>query len=314
MNRPQRSIEIFTMSALDLFVTAMGSFAILMMILFPYYRGPQEAKPAPPQKESREQTKADDTEGLPGVKGDVLFGAWPVRVQDYERFVEETGYTGVYEVNPLQHENLMPGDAWRQPGFAQGPDHPVVGVSWVDARAFCRWLTEMERADGTIGPHDEYRLPTNDEWNVAVGSAKYPWGDQWPLPEKTGNLSGAEFAAPLGYAAVGEAGYDDGFVFTSPVESFPANRYGVHDLCGNVQQWCLDWFRNEMNTADVRAAIPYLQAEVQAKTLRVLRGSSWNLGFEPKLRTGFADYGAQRLRFDYIGFRCVLVVRPHTPP
>jgi formylglycine-generating enzyme required for sulfatase activity len=314
MNRPQRSIEIFTMSALDLFVTAMGSFAILMMILFPYYRGPVKTKPTPPQKEQRETTTSDDAETLVDVKGDVLFGAWPVRVQDYERFVEETGYTGDYETGTLAPENLMPGDAWRRPGFPQERDHPVVGVSWVDARAFCKWLTEKERADGTIGPLDEYRLPTHDEWNVAVGPAKYPWGDAWPLPEKSGNFSGVEFAVPLGYAAAGDGTYTDDFVFTSPVTAFPANRYGIHDLGGNVQQWCLDFFRNEMNAPDVRQAISYLQSDMPEKTVRVLRGASWNLGFEPKLRAAFADYASQGLRFDFIGFRCVLVVRSHSAP
>lgn len=313
MNRPQRSIEIFTMSALDLFVTAMGSFAILMMILFPYYNAAKQMPTSSKERDASKEAAPYDPDALGGAKGDVLFGAWPVRVQDYERFVEETGYTGEYPGDPLQRGNLMPGDAWRSPGFEQAPDHPVVGVSWIDARAFCKWLTEKERADGVIGPSDEYRLPTNDEWNVAVGTAKYPWGDQWPLPEKSGNLSGTEFAPALGYAAAGDGTYSDGFVFTSPVETFPANRFGIHDLCGNVQQWCLDFFRNEMNTADVRAAIPYLQPDVPAKTLRVLRGSSWNLGFEPKLRAAFTDYGNQRLRFDFIGFRCVLVVRSREP-
>lgn len=311
MNRPHRSIEIFTMSALDLFVTAMGSFAILMMILFPYYRGTIEARNAVTSKQGEKAAIGDD-EALAEGKGDVLFGAWPVRLQDYQKFVEETGYDGAYEKGALAPENLMPGDAWRQPGFAQEPDHPVVGVSWVDARAFCKWLTEKERADKTIGPLDEYRLPTHDEWNVAVGPAKYPWGDTWPIPEQAGNLSGAEYAVPIGFAAAGDGTYRDDFAFTAPVTAFPANRYGIHDLSGNVQQWCLDWFRNEMNAPDVRGSIAYLKDDLPAKTARVLRGSGFNLGFEPKLRSAFADFASQGLRFDYIGFRCVLVVR--SPP
>ena len=70
MNRPARSIEIFTMSALDLFVTAMGSFAILMMILFPYFR------------------HQEDEQKVLNTPGNVLFCVWPTRLKDFEEFVK----------------------------------------------------------------------------------------------------------------------------------------------------------------------------------------------------------------------------------
>jgi formylglycine-generating enzyme required for sulfatase activity len=312
MNRPQRSIEIFTMSALDLFVTAMGSFAILMMILFPYYDA--DRKKAARAAEQREKGAPADAEGVTAVKGDVLFGVWPVRVQDYEKFVEETGYDGTYEDGPLDPSNVMAGDAWRQPGFEQGPTHPVVGVSWIDARAFCKWLTKKERESGAIGPLDEYRLPTADEWSAAIGATKYPWGDTWPPPGRVGNLSGTEFARPLGYAAVGDGTYEDGFVFTSPVDAFPANRYGIHDLAGNVAQWCLDWFRDDMNPPELREAVPYLKTPTTPKAFRTFRGLNWFEGSEPKLQSRFHDYAWQELRLENLGFRCVLVVHPQTAP
>jgi hypothetical protein len=62
------------------------------------------------------------------------------------------------------------------PGFeqTQTDDDPVVGVSWYDAKAFCEWLTLRERAAGRLPPDREYRLPTDNEWSVAVGLNEDP--------------------------------------------------------------------------------------------------------------------------------------------
>src|SRR5258708_37351154 len=124
MNRPPRSIEIFTMSALDLFVTAMGSLAILMMILFPYFH----------EKKGPKVDKAEI------AKSTLLFCVWDPRLQDFEEFAKATAEnkTGAAA------ETKAP-DAWRSPGFEQQPNFPVVSVSWEQAAAFCKWLTEKER-------------------------------------------------------------------------------------------------------------------------------------------------------------------------
>jgi len=178
---------------------------------------------------------------VPGT--DVLFSIWDTRVQDYEVFVKATGRS------------------WEKPyGFLQGPSHPVVDVSWEDAKAFCQWLTEMERTAGTLGAEQEYRLPTDAEWSVAAGLSQesgatlsekeedgrfkgvYPWGKQWPPPKGAGNY----------HASLDVDDYEK----TSPVGSFGANTFGLYDMGGNVHQWCEDWFNTE-------------------KKLRVLRGSSW---------------------------------------
>lgn len=309
MNRPARSIEIFTMSALDLFITAMGSFAILMMILFPYYRAEKMAEAARKEQREREKAEADktgDADAIGMATGDVLMCIWPTRLQDYQQFVEESGYQGFDPKRPYSSTDLMRGEPWRDPGFAQEPTHPVVGVSWVDARAFCAWLTKKERAAGTIGPQDYYRLPSDEEWSAAAGAEKYPWGNDWPPPPGAGNFAGAEYQASLGYTAPG--GYRDDYPFTAPVGRFAANRLGIHDLAGNVGEWCLDFFRSEMNPPDLRAAMPALQQEVPARTRRVLRGSHWQTGYEGRLRTAFRDSLRPTLRWEASGFRCVLVI------
>jgi formylglycine-generating enzyme len=122
------------------------------------------------------------------------------------------------------------GADWRHP---EGPhssvegrgDHPVVQVSWHDALAYCRWT-------GT-------RLPTEAEWECAarggrVGTA-FPWGDDLePGGEHRMNVFQGSF--PGGNTAA------DGFLGTAPVGAFAPNDFGLHNVTGNVWEWCADWF------------------------------------------------------------------------
>src|SRR6516165_4938054 len=122
----------------------------------------------------------------------VLFSIWDTRVQDYAVYAgENEGASGEWKDVEWQ-------------GMKQGPTHPVVNVSWEDARAFCAWLTKKEQAAGKIGPREEYRLPTDHEWSCAVGIGEqeeartipdgknmkikdvYPWGNAWPTPADAG--------------------------------------------------------------------------------------------------------------------------------
>lgn len=196
---------------------------------------------------------------LEGLKfapvGDVLFCTYLVRVKDFAVFAKET--------------NFKPTN-WRNPGFEQKPDHPVVNVSWNDAMNFCKWLTERDRKSGLLQDGEIYRLPTDLEWSKAVGLPEengktpelrdigvpdvYPWGTDWPPPPGAGNYTGEETLSEVAIK-----GFEDGFVWTSPVGSFPPNKFGLYDMGGNVCQWVLDdW------NADGKA--------------KVLRGGSWYNG------------------------------------
>lgn len=192
----------------------------------------------------------------------VLFSVWETRVQDYEVFARETGRE------------------WPAAGIPQGPTHPAVQVSWHDAQAFCAWMTVCDRRAGSIGEQDHYRLTSDREWSCAAGIGdledpsavpsksspggpgnRFLWGTGWPPPAGAANYAGEEARSLLGkpeYKALGWIidGYRDPFLETAPVGSFPANQHGLHDLSGNVWEWCEDWHD-------------------QGRNLRVARGSDF---------------------------------------
>jgi formylglycine-generating enzyme required for sulfatase activity len=169
----------------------------------------------------------------------------------------------------------------------------VCGVSWEDAKAFCQWLTEKERKEKLFAVGCEYRLPTETEWNVGVGStSKYPWGDEWPPPRGAGNYAGEEVQqAGMPSYWTGIPGYNDGYPRTSPVGSFAANQFGLFDMGGNLCQWCEDVFK------------PYSN-----ELCRVLRGDGWESRHPSSLDSSKRNFYLSGARVDYRGFRCVLVV------
>jgi formylglycine-generating enzyme required for sulfatase activity len=150
---------------------------------------------------------------------------------------------------------------WRSPGFEQTDDHPVVCVSAADAAAFAAWLSEK---DGRA-----YRLPTEAEWEYACragAASKYHFGDD---PEQLATHANvADAAAKRLFPGWTALAADDGYVYTAPVGRFARNRFGLHDLHGNVWEWCSDWF-GEYPPAATDPTGPADGA------MRVIRGGSW---------------------------------------
>lgn len=243
---------------------------------------------------------------VPGTA--VQFSVWETRRQDFQKFVEDTGRVatnGVYSLTTNRWQQV--GATWQNPGFPQTDRHPVCGVSWEDAKAFCDWLSKKEGRT--------YRLPTDEEWSRAVGlppeigltpkarSGKaeetYPWGGLMPpvihgLP--VGNYAGAEAAEtdwPAGFRVI--EGFRDPFDRTAPVASFDPNPIGLYDLGGNVWEWCED--------------------EIEpGKDYRVLRGASWVDNLEAMINASNRHSTKPGVRNVAVGFRCVLVPSPDTKP
>ena len=240
----------------------------------------------------------------------VLFSIWETRVQDYEAFVKEA-----------KHGLL-------RPTFEQGPDHPVVNVSWDDAQAFCAWLTQRERKAGAISASDSYRLPSDFEWSCAAGigeyenaeitaeerqkrppsTSDYPWGNSWPPPPGVGNYAGEEVVPMLNDPEFKEMrntvikGWRDPFVFTAPVGSFAASRTGLYDLSGNADEWCQDWFIEAQQFRLMRGGVYKVREPSSPKLIH--RGESskrspihrW-LPLRPRNNLG-ASYTFARLRHE----------------
>ena len=129
--------------------------------------------------------------------------------------------------------------SWRNVGFEQTDDHPVVCVSWNDAVTFCKWLSKKESKS--------YRLPTEAEWEYscrAGTTTRYYSGDDPETLAKVGNVRDAAFEAKYPWYK-GTTKASDGYVFTAPVGRFKPNAFGLYDLHGNAWQWCSDWYGEE---------------------------------------------------------------------
>jgi formylglycine-generating enzyme required for sulfatase activity len=258
---------------------------------------------------------------VPGVN--VLFCIWKTRVADFQAFCERAPYTQEGGVSTRQvvngkgeHKWIWTLDAkasWKEPGFPQAPDHPVVGVNWNEAKAFCRWLTIADREAGRIAADEYYRLPTDAEWSAAVGTAKYPWGNQWPPPKGAGNYLDSTGVAELPGSGWTQVPGNDGYAFTSPVGSFRANAHGLYDLGGNAWEWCEDEYKAEMNDEEAKQSFPNLWKEKDddgTTPLRILRGAAWGNYYTVSIRSAFRYCEPARYRVANNGFRVVLVHGP----
>ena len=223
-----------------------------------------------------------------------------ITVTDFRRFIEETDYFTdaerkdsalvYYFVNDTTRGwRETPGISWKNPGYDQTNDHPVVTLSWPDTQAFIRWLSEKTgRA---------YRLPTEAEWEYAArngGEAvKYPWGNHEP----TGNESNfADVNTPYPWAA---DSLDDGYFKAAPVGSYPANRLGLYDMSGNVWEWCGDWYGKYSEEQSTDPQGPSLGE------YRVMRGGSWN-SRSYVIRASSRNYDSPEQRYENLGFRVVV--------
>jgi serine/threonine-protein kinase len=155
-------------------------------------------------------------------------GKYEVTVTQFKIFVNDTGYVTEAESSGgafaftgsiRKQWRQKKGINWKNPGFEQEDNHPVVCVSWNDVNKYCKWLS---RKKGLT-----FKLPTEAQWEKAArgtDSREFPWGDQKP----GGTL----------------ANFDEKVGKTTPVDSYHkgASPYGLLDMAGNVWEWCRDWY------------------------------------------------------------------------
>ena len=186
------------------------------------------------------------------------------------------------------------GFGWRNPGFEQDGSHPVVCVSWHDARAYVNWLS---RRTG-----ERYRLLSEAEWEYMARAGT-----------RTAQHWGKEGADQCEYAngADASAGFywgidcDDGHSRTASVGSYRANAWGLHDVLGNVFEWTADcWNKTYAGAPSDGGA--WKSGNCSA---HVLRGGSWSL--EPGyLRSAHRNRISSGNRISYLGFRVARTLTP----
>jgi len=184
---------------------------------------------------------------------------------------------------------------WRNPGFEQTDDHPVICVSWKDAQAYVDWLKKLTGKN--------YRLPSEAEWEYAAraGSltARY-WGDKRDDACRFGNVSDESRAAQTKVARDPAKMFlcTDGYVFTAPVGKFHPNAFGLYDMMGNAWEWVADCWNENYVGAPTNGSI----WDKRECPLRIARGGGWVS--EPRLvRSAMRNRGTSEFRGDIIGFR-----------
>ena len=199
-------------------------------------------------------------------------------------------WMGVTPVTQEQYQEVTGGN----PSVFSNPANPVERVTFFQAREFCRKVS--------IQSGRCVRLPLEAQWEYACRAGArtaYVWGDN--PDEGAGWCNAADQTAKAVFPEFKVFNWSDGYVYTSPVGSFRPNAWGLHDMLGNVWEWCADDYVASCGGPE---AAPPRQPPLEGEH-RVLRGGSWDNG--PRdVRCARRLRGTAAGRSKYVGFRVVV--------
>jgi formylglycine-generating enzyme required for sulfatase activity len=211
-------------------------------------------------------------------------------------------WTGKYEVTQGQWKRIvgkLPGELTAAGG--EGDDLPVYNVNYAEAEGFCHKLTDRARASGELPMDWQFRLPTEAQWEYACRAGTTTatsFGDK--LSSKQANFQGKPYNGAERGPSLKRA---------AKVGSYPANPWGLHDMHGNVVEWCRDWYYAKLpggkdpDLSSVRGT-----RNRDGSYPRSRRGRAWtDDGWAS--RSAFRQRFEPERRYDHIGFR-VVAVRP----
>src|SRR5690606_27977051 len=204
-------------------------------------------------------------------------------------------WLGQTEVTQAQWQDVMHTVPWLgKSNVRTGPDFPAVYVSWDDAMQFCQQLTQQERQAGRLPAGWEYSLPTESQWEFACRAGT-----------KTAYHFGSDNRQLSQYAWYSGNAFSRGERYPHQVAQKLSNPWGLHDMHGNVREWCLDWFAPTM-ASGINPVGP------ASGTKRVARGGSGAHASTPcrsATRVGIPP----SQKDDHHGFRVALVrTRPQS--
>lgn len=213
---------------------------------------------------------------------DFYMGKHQVTVAEYLHFCKEANANWPEWLEKGSQYNINTGtdDHYKKIGAAlQTPNHPIVGVSWDDAVAYCTWLSKQTGKN--------YRLPTEAQWEYAAGGGSAN-RTKWAGTNDKNELTKYAWFSKNSRSK------------THPVGQKKANELGLYDMSGNVWEWCSDWYGTYPTGAqtDPKGA--------DSGSYRVSRGGSWN-NLADYCRVAFRGSSSPAARSNNLGFRLVFV-------
>jgi len=239
----------------------------------------------------KDEAEREDSEGPKHrveMEQPFALGRYPVTRSEFAAFVRDTGHEdrGAY-VWTGKDWNFDTDADWQSPGFAQTDRHPAVCASHEDAMAYLAWLSDKTS--------QRYVLPSEAIWEYACRAGTIS-------PFWTGETISTDQANYNGQLAYGEGKKGLFRQMTTEVDHLDANPFGLHDMHGNIWEWCADRWHDNYQGAPADGTV-WLKGK---NTARVLRGGSWS-GLARRLRSAARSASGPGERGNDVGFRCARV-------